>query len=259
MANAAIVYQNLADSGSVSASTSETEMPVARLQNQHVGKRWRSTAEPAYAIVDLGSSMSIDTVAMLGGTWGATAAAQVRGSTSVATVDSSLAFDSGSLAQGTSLDSDYGALIYLLSSPVTTRYVRVDITDTPASYVEAGRLVVGLREAFTYNFVPGAGIAWTDRSRKTKSAGGQTLIFPDNKFRTAELNFEWVTEAQREGLVESIDRVNGQSTDVLLMLDTESDNLPRDSIFGLIDAPAATIFTGIPGIFSRSYRIEERL
>lgn len=259
MANAAIAYRNLADDGTVSASTAEPAMPVSRLQNEHVGKRWRSTAEPGYVILDLGSSMSIDTIALLGMTAAAGASCQVRASASDATVTGSLSFDSGSLSDGGAyFDTDYGALVYIRSSPVSTRYVRIDITDTPASYVEAGRLFVGLREAFTYNFAPGAGVTWADRSRKTISAGGQTLIFPDNKVRSVDLNFEWVTAAQREGLIESIDRINGQSIDVLMILDTDSDSLPRDTIFGLISAPAPNLYSPIADIFSRAYRIEER-
>lgn len=260
MANAAIAITNLADAGTVTASTAETLMPVSRLQNEHVGKRWRSTAEPGYAICDLGSSLSIDTVALLGMSAGAGASCQVRASASDATATGSLSFDSGSLSDGGQyFDTDYDALIYTRAAPVSTRYVRIDITDTPASYVEAGRLFIGLREAFTYNFAPGGGVAWTDRSRRTKSAGGQTLIFPDNKFRTAEINFDWVTEAQREGLWETMALANGNSEDVLLILDTDSDSLPRDSIFGLVVNPIRTSFTGIADIYTAPLTVEERL
>jgi hypothetical protein len=162
-------------------------------------------------------------------------------------------------ADDAEFDPNYGMLVVPLSAPVSGQYVRIDITDADADYVEAGRLFIGLREAFDYNFAPGAGVTWTDRSRKTISAGGQTLIFPDNKVRSVELNFEWVARVQRRGLLETIDRVNGQSIDVLLILDTDSDNLPMDTIFGLISAPAANLYTSIPDIFSRAYRIEERL
>lgn len=157
------------------------------------------------------------------------------------------------------LKHGYGMFVLALASPLTGRFVRLGFTDTPASYVEAGRLFVGLREAFTYNYVPGAARTWTDRSRKTKTSGGQTLIWPDNKFRSIDLNFEWITEAQADGLIESIDMVNGQSIDVLLILDTASTNLPRDSIFGLITEPGAVIQSQIPDILARQFRIEERL
>lgn len=260
MANAALAITNLADLGTTTASTEETLMPGSRLANEHVGKRWRSTAEPGYIICDLGSAKSIDTIALLGMTAAAAATVQVRASASDATVVGSLDFDSGSLADGSQYwDTDYDSIVYLRSSPVSTRYVRIDITDTPASYVEAGRLFIGLREAFSYNFVPGGGVTWTDRSRKTKSAGGQTLIFPDNKFRTAEINFDWVTEAQREGLWETMALANGNSEDVLLILDTASDSLPRDSIWGLVVNPIRTAFTGIADVYTAPLTVEERL
>ncbi|MBN9023119.1 MAG: hypothetical protein J0H08_13710 [Rhizobiales bacterium] len=149
--------------------------------------------------------------------------------------------------------------VLALAAPVSGRYVRLDITDAAASYVEAGRLFIGRREAFTYNFASGAGIRWEDRSRKAKSAGGQTLIFSDNKYRVAELNLAFVTKAQRWGLVESIDRINGQSVDVLLILDTAADDLAKVTIFGLISAAAPSLYTQIPDIFARAYQVEERL
>lgn len=260
MANAAIAYHNLADAGTLSASSAESAMPVSRLQNEHVGKRWRSTAEPGYLICDLGSSQSIDTIALLGMTAASGASCRVRASSSDATATGSLTFDSGTLSDGGQFfDTNYDALVYLRPTPVSTRYVRMDITDGPASYVEAGRLFIGLREAFTYNFVPGGRKPWTDRSRRTKTAGGQTQIFPDSKFRSAEINFDWVPEAQRSGLWETLGRVNGNSVDVLLMLDTAADNLPRESIFGLITSSIGTAFTGISDIYTAPLTVEERL
>lgn len=156
-------------------------------------------------------------------------------------------------------DPDYGMFVLPLAAPLTGRFVRFDIADAGAPYVEAGRGFVGLREAFTYNFVPGGRATWNDRSRRGKSAGGQTLVFPDNKFRTAEINFDFVPKSQRNGLWETMARVNGNAVDVLLILDTESDNLPRDSIFGLVTTPIGTGFTGIPDIYTAPLTVEERL
>lgn len=156
-------------------------------------------------------------------------------------------------------DPDYGMLVDPLATPLTGRFVRFDITDTPASYVEAGIGFVGLREAFTYNFVPGGSIIWTDRSRKTKSAGGQTLIFRDNKFRTTKLNFDWIPAEQRNGVWETMARVNGNSIPVLLIIDTDSDNLPRDSIFGLVTDSIGAAFTAIADIYTAPLTVEERL
>jgi hypothetical protein len=258
MANAAISYVNLADLGTITVSSEEPQMPGVRLQDEHVHRRWRSQTEPAYLIVDLGSAKTIDTIGLFGGTWTSAATMQVRGSLSDPTVTGSLAFDSGVLSQGQYLDSDYHSLVYIRAS-ASVRYLRIDVVDATMNYVEAGRLFVGLREEFTYNFAPGASMTWDDLSRKTKTPGGQTLIFPDSRFRSIELSFEWVTKVQREGLVESIDRINGQSVDVIMILDTASVKLPRDSVFGLITQPTPILYSSLTDIFAKPYRIEERL
>lgn len=168
-------------------------------------------------------------------------------------------YDSGVLTVSSAyLDPNYGSFVLPMPASVAGRFVRFDIVDGPASYVEVGIGLVGLREAFTYNFVPGGGVVWTDRSRREKSAGGQTLIFPDNKFRSANVNFDWVPETQREGVWETMARVNGNSVPVLLMLDTASDNICRDAIFGLVVNPIGTNFTGIADIYTATLSVEER-
>jgi hypothetical protein len=259
MANAAVVITNLADAGAWTASTEEALMPVSRLQGEHVSERWRSTDEPATVTCDLGADRPLDTVALLGLTVGATATIAVKISTEAGGASSGNVLDQTYDAGDAELDPDYGMIVVLLDVPADARYVRFVVTDGPASYVEAGRGVIGLREAFDFNFAPGAAVQSNDRARRSKTAGGQTLIFADNRFRSVELNFEWVSAGQREGLFESLGRVNGASRDVLLMLDTASGNLCRDTVWGLVTSPARILYTPVADIFSAPLTIEERL
>lgn len=261
MANAAIVAINLADDGSLTASPSASLMPVSLLQNPHVSKVWRSITSPHYVICDLGFSASIDVVALFGMTASANSSVRVRASSSDPTVTSSLDFDSGTIDDGDpEFDTRYGSLIYLRGTPVTTRYVRIDITEFSLTYVGAGKILIGLKEVFTYNFAPGARRGWTDRSRREESPGGQTLIFPDNKYRTFEVNFDWVPKDQQDGLWETLGRLNGNSEPVLFMLDTDSDKLPMHSVYGLvISPPGSSMYTSIPDIASAPLAVKERL
>ena len=247
-----------ARAANISSNSAMALMPVSRLQDGHVGKRWRSTADPGYFTLDLAADVSLDTLGLFGLTLASTGSIRVRVSTAAGGATSGNVHDVTYTVADEEMDLDYGAFVLPFASPVSARYVRFDLADGAASYVEAGAVLAGLREAFTYNFVPGAGVTWNDRSRKSKTSGGQTLVFPDNKFRVVDFNLEWVTAAQRYGLHETIGRVNGTSAPVLLILDTDSDNLARDSIFGLIDAPAAALYTNLVGIFAKAYRIEER-
>lgn len=260
MANAAIAYLNLADLGNIATSSQVTSMPVSNLQDPHIGIRWRSNINDAYFVVDLLSSQTVDTVVVLGLTVSSTATVRVRICSVDPTGGSGDVADSGTIASGsTYFDATYGAIVYKLDAAASARYIRVDITDNTASYVEAGRVFVGLSTQFTYNYNWGWSFGYTDRSVRIKSRGGQTLVLADNSFRTLTVDFGWVSSAQRYGIVESVDRVNGQNTDVLFITNTDSTNLARDSIWGLVNNLSAVTNPALADIFGKQYVIEERL
>lgn len=265
MANAAICGENFADAGGRVAGPQTLTMPVANLLDPHVERRWRAPTNDSHFVCDLLSSKALDLIVVRGLTAGANATVRVR----VSTVDASGAvgdaFDSGAIADGDrSFDRRYGAAVLALNEVVIGRYVRVDLADPDASFVEAGRLFVGQMTAFTYNMAYGWSIGWVDRSAKQVTRGGQTLIWPDNKYRVLELPLKWVSAEQRYGVVETIDMRNGSHDDVVIVIDPASDNLARDTVLGLIDdvtpvvAPDA-IFDGGGPLFSKQYKISERL
>lgn len=265
MGNAAISGVNLADMGAVSASSQEILMPAATLLQTDVERRWRSKSNSSFVVADLLAIRTLDTVLLRGLTVTPQAVFRVRLSTSDASGAAGDVYDSGEIDSASSaFDAEYGALAVILSSGLAARYVRIDLEDPLATFVEAGRLIICKRTEFEYNFAYGWRVQWIDRSVTQKSRGGQTLVWQDNAYRTLNINLEWVTAAQRYGVVETIDRVNGLHADVLLITDVESENLARDSIFGLVTnltpvvQPAAVFDAGGP-LFSKEYVIEERL
>lgn len=259
MANAAIVVTNLALTGTWTASAAETDMPVTKLQNPHVGKKWRLNGTSGWALLDLGIDQSFDTVTMHG-IHENISSIRLRLSTSAGGPTSGALHD----VTYTSADEEFKPSgvagmnqLIVPRAAVSGRYARFDFVSS--TIIEAGIGCAGLREAFTYNFVPGGGVTWTDRSRREKSAGGQTLIFLDKKFRTCAVNFDWVPKAQRNGLWKTLGSVNGNSIPVLLILDTESEDLPFDSVYGLVTNQIGTAFTGIADIYTAPLSVEERL
>lgn len=260
MANAAIAWSNLADLGTVVSSGAELLMPIARVLDPHVQVRFRSRSPVGYIIADLGESKSIDSVALLGMTTSAAATARVR----LSTVDSSGAAgdaaDSGVLADGgTYFDRNYGGLVYLLSAAVSCRYVRIDIDDGGQSYFEAGRLFAGARTQFEVNFSYGAERGRIDRSRTRETVGGQTLVWLDNGRRTIDVRFGTISESERWGFVETIDRDNGRHSDLLFIVDPESDNIARDTVFGLMTEIGPVGQPQYYAVFGKQYRVQERL
>ena len=260
MANAALLTDNQALAGVVTASDQVLTMPASSLLTPHPSERWRSASPAAFFILDKGSVQAADTVMVKGLTAGPNATIRLRLSTADSAGVAADVFDSGMIANGSSgFDTDYFAAAWALPAPAAWRYARVDIADPDNLYVEAGCIVDGLREAFAYNFAPGSAVQFVDRSRVATSAAGLSLVWPDNWYRKIDFNFEWVSAGQRYGMIERMDRVCGRRSNVLLMLDTDSENLARDSIFGLVTDLTPNSYAQAIEIFGRQLRIEERL
>jgi len=260
MANAAILFRNLADAALVSASAAVSGMPASLLQVEHVRKVWRATGASAYVLCDFGASVAIDTVGLFGMTVSSAATVRLRLSTADATGATGDALDTGTLASGTQFfDATFGSLVWAGAAAVTSRYLRIDLAQAGAAHLEAGRLVAGARAAFATNFTPGSGRGRVDPSVRTATLGGGTLVDRRRSRRFLDLSFDWVTAAEWAAIVEPIERERGLTDDVLVITDTESTNLPRDAVWGLLADLSPAQFTAIPDLVSTKYRIEERL
>jgi hypothetical protein len=260
MASAALVIDNLALGGTVAASSQVLTMPASNLLTAHPSERWRSLNGADFFVLDKGASIEADTVMICGLTCSANATIRLRLSTIDPTGAAGDVLDTGEIVAGDMhFDVEYGAFIWQLGAPASWRYVRADISDPGASFVEAGCVLDGLAESLDFNFVPGGTFQHNDRSRVVQTSSGLTLTWPDNTYRSVNLSFDFVTATQRYGVVERLDRVKGLTNNILLMTDTDSPNLPRDSIFGLIAAPSPISFGPIPDIFGKQFQINERI
>lgn len=268
MANAAVLWTNLADADDavITADSEATTMPVSRLQTEHVRKGYRSVGTPAAIICDLGESKTIDTVALLGmfsattgEPMGPTSTVRLRISTADATGAAGDALDTGTLTFGSQwFDYRYGAFVYA-GDEVSGRYVRIDVDDPGAGYVDAGRLVIGCRTAFATNFIPNSARGWNDYSSVSRSQGGQKHFDRRPKARTLDINFDAVTATEWAAVVEEIDRDKGITEDMLWIIDPSSTNVARDSIWGTMVDISPSIFTQIVELYTKAYRLEERL
>jgi hypothetical protein len=257
MANAALAWINLFDSATLSASSAAAAMPVTNLQNEHVAVKWRGTGGTTDNFTATWSAnQTADTFAIMG-----------LGSTFLATGTVRLQLTSSGGATGDVYDSTvtagivdpkYGYAIHLLT-PKTFRSAKWTFSQAGASYIEAGRGLVSVRTEVTFNYAPGAQRSRVSNSRKTKSRGGQTYVDRSTfNPRVEEMTFGWIDETQRWALHEEIDLNNLDHTDVLLIKDTASTNLGRDSIWGLADPSPVIQPFNLATLYSKSYRIEER-
>jgi hypothetical protein len=234
-------------------------MPASNLKTPHPSERWRSLSNSASFVLDKGAAISADTVMLCGLTGGAGATVRLRLSTVDATGAAGNVLDTTALSSGNShFDREYGSFVYQLPAPAAYRYVRFDISDPAASFVEAGCVLDGLAETFKYNFAPGGTFQHVDRSIVSQTSSGATLTWNDNTFRRIDLSFD-VTSIQRYGVIERLDRVKGRKRNVLLMTNPASSNLPRDTIYGLVTDQTPIRFGPAFNMFGKPLRIDERI
>lgn len=260
-ANAArIGWDNLADRGAVTASSFAIATPPPVLQSPHVARRWRGVAGAAeYLTIDLFAVKPVDCVALFGLNLSAAGLTRIRLSAGDSSALDGAAYDSdpaGPVAGR--VNPRWPALIHLLPAPVMARYVRIDLQEPGAAFIEAGRIFVGATTQFETNFAYGWSRGYVDRSRTTESRGGQTYVDRDNSYRVLELQFGFVEAAERWGVIEDVDQFNGKHTDVLLITDPTSSELGRDSVWGLMEDVTPVSQPNLD-LYSKTYRIKERL
>ncbi|MCW5695768.1 MAG: hypothetical protein KIS96_03425 [Bauldia sp.] len=261
MASAAILATNMADGAALSSSGSLAGSPVSRLKAPHVtdGLWLSSTAGAGWVKADLGVDRAVDTVALPGLNLTGTGTVRVRVSSEAGGSEAGDLHDATYGAADPEFDPDYRMAVVLLPAPVMARHVMIDLTDGAVAAPGAGRLVIGLREALVYNFAPGGNLGWNDLSEIERARGGQTLAWLRPHYRSTTISLPWVDNAQRWGLIERLGRVNGQSNDILLVLDPAHDSLPQVTVWGRVTNAITPSWTGLPDIHAVQLTVEERL
>lgn len=242
MAIAALAADNFVDDETNTLSSSGAILlaqPVL-LRNPHVGKKWRDNATSTWVQIDLGTAELVDTV-MLAGVSGVDPAFRVK----LSSVDPTLGnlHDSGSITGIPHFDPDYGLFVYLLTTPVNARYIRVDISESGVSYIEAGRMYVGARDTFETNFQAPWVRTPVRSSVDTVGIGGQTYVDLRSGHWMTTAPFEFLTAAEAFGFIEdiSVAIVNTGHKDMLWINDPDSLNLSRDCTWGYLEKdPAVT-------------------
>jgi hypothetical protein len=259
MASACILIDNQADGARAFASSQALAMPVSNLLTPHPSERWRALADSAWIVLSKMAAPA-DTVMLCGLTCGPDATVRLRLSSADSTGAAGDILDTGAVSSGNvHFDVDYSSFVWRLAAPAMWRYTRFDIVDPGASFVEAGCIVDGLSESFDFNFVSGGERQWVDRSRVSETSSGMTLTWDDVSFRRLNLSFDFISLQQKNGLIERLDRVKGRKRNVLFILDPETNNLPRDSVYGLVTDLTPVTYGSVVDIFGKQFRIDERI
>lgn len=258
MGKGIIAWENLADVGAIEASSELTTLPSSNLIDPQVVKVWRTADSSApYIILNNFTPKAFQLIAMMGVNLSNSSSIRVRASNLDPSVTSSLLYDSGVVSSG--VDSRFKSFVFMTPDEVTATYVRIDLSDIEAlPYFQAGRLFVGPMWSPAVNYIYGWSRSIVDLSKRSQGRGGQIFVDVNNIQRVFSISYDFLTEEECvEGFLE-IDRVIGLRKDVLVLLDSESTNKSRDSLWGMINDMTPANNPSF-GIFQKQLGITERL
>lgn len=164
-------------------------------------------------------------------------------------------YDSGTINAG-AIDG-YPEIYHDIGSNKTAQYGRIVVSDSSLSLIEIGRIFAGEAWQPTIGESFGRLAGWIDPSPKTRSLGGQTLIDKRTRFRRFEFQLEFNTESEMMDNAFELDRVNGTSTNVLMLLDRDGFS-QKLSTLGLITRSQLLNHWNFDRVRKR-YVIEQRL
>jgi len=140
MQRAFLQQDRVATGGVASAQASIATMLITNLQDPQPRRRARLMGSSATIIADLEAEVPVDCVALISTTLGAGALAQAR----LANVANfSVTFADTGLVNAEVQDESQGNVVLVFPAPITARYLRIDLTDGAAPYMDIGLLVAG--------------------------------------------------------------------------------------------------------------------
>lgn len=231
MANLRVVYDNAANSSTISASTTAGSLAASNLLTDVKAEVWRSTGTSASVTLTWVNSKTISCVSLPFSNLSAAATMNVKVYTNAA--DGSPAYQTGNVlcSIGTSstnpgvnqLAFGGGTYATVWLPPVNGKKVVVDISDSGNSlgYLEAAKIVVGNYWTPEYNAEYDAAISIADRSTSTRTDAGDLYTERGSMSKTLSFDLQFLSTADRNQ-VWNIMRSNGTFSPVFVSLIPES-------------------------------------
>lgn len=269
--NLRIIYDNLADSATLTASSAASGLPVTNLQREQKGYVWRSTTTAAQIITATWTTdQTLSGVALPFCNLTNSATINVK----LYNATNTLLLDTGNISAGTYTPTDlgsistgvnaysYGGGTYARAWFAQTTLVRkleVIVTDNnPAGYLELSRLVCGNAWSPVYNTNFGLSIGYTDTSEQSRTEAGNLVTANGSVHKTLNFDLQWLTDTDRTKML-SILRGNGIRKSIFVSVfpdDTDITKEQQFQIYGKI-SNLTQITHPLYTIYSTSLDIQE--
>lgn len=253
-----IAWDNKADAAAVSAGSALSSLPASNVQAQLLATKWGTAAgvKSSYLLFDLGASLEIAVLAVLGSNLTPTATVRLRASNADATAVAGDLKDTGVIAAGVS--AGYGA-IYNPFDSVNARYWRVDLADAAlADNMLVGRVVLAPKWIPTVGMPYGWGVTSVDPSKIASSTGGQRWADQRPQKRVVQFQLDWMNESEMFGNAFAMARAIGIVKDVLVMPFETGARLQEQSVWGACKT-SPPLQHRAAKIFTQQFTVEETL
>ncbi|MEY4762739.1 MAG: hypothetical protein RLZZ200_2595 [Pseudomonadota bacterium] len=255
-ANLRLIWDNAVDRGTVTASHTSGSLVASNLKKDERAAMWRGTGTTETLLVEWTAAEIVDSVCLAWTNLTALATVQLKGYTLPADYPASPAFDVtfnpddalplgefvwgiDPLAQsGASRARTAAQAQGWLAAPHALRKLEVIIADTTNSlgYVEASRLVAGVRSEMSHNPSYNAvRLAWIDRSKPVRAESGDLRLEVFTKYRQLQIQLDWMDVADRNAILRMVANGLGRGVWVSLMPeDADASNKQAYAFWGAL-------------------------
>lgn len=256
MANIILASPHLSDAGTITGSAAVGDMSLLNLQGRNLFRKYRTTNLSAQINIDLGSAQAIDFAAIVAHNGTDSGTVTIKAGTTSAVSDfTTTALD---LLTGTDIGLDRNAFAHSFSAE-TYRYWRFDFSDTGNTdgFLEMGRLYLSNAFQPATNASYGMAEGYNDTSRIKRTVSNAIVPVIREPFKTAQLELTFATAAEMYGESRKIDRLRGQSRDIIFVPDIDdTSNFQERFIYGrMLQNPP--VISEAFSIFTKTYDIEE--
>lgn len=234
-----------------SAEAVTSALPITNLSDPQPRRRARLTGAAVSIVADFGAARAIDCVALISTTLTSGATIRAR----LGTVLNTWTTDTGTV-NAEAQDAAQGNVILTLASPVTARFLRLDIADAP-SFTDIGLCVAGAlwrtTRSIAYGIEEGRDIL--DRRDRNPFTGAEFAVPAIVNPRFARFTLPVISDAEVRDNHRDLVRLLGAAKDGLVIPDL-ADGLAernRRTIYGALNLPG-----GGAGTTMRAYSISER-
>lgn len=204
-----IIWNNLADTGTLTALSEDSSFPKENVQNEFKTKTWRSTGiTDEWLKWDLGSSQNVTCVAVVNHNFDAGGTYVFEGNDTD---------DWASPAVSETLTYDDGIVLKYFTGG-SYRYWRLKMTNTSGTYVSVGRVMFGPYTEPSQNYSASWRQRDVDWSAFSRSMGGQAHMDKRETYKSLTLNFEAAPLTDKQ-LIETMFDTVGISHRVVISLD----------------------------------------